>query len=325
MIKNLSSLWRNEPEGRVFISYRREDTQWFAGRLADSLSSYFGDKRVFRDVDGIKGGADFGDVIRGTLKQTDATIILIGEKWLSVENDQGESRLNQPDDWVAQEVVTALDAGIPVYPVLVGNTPMPRSSELPESLQPLLSFNAISISDNRWENDVKRLAKIIGLDIPSETERKLSGLNLLVSLSLALTLLICFVAMFYNMACHIRIKISETAGAISQAGALCSAYALPEFNSSLEHWPFDLRISAIPMIAIPCCSALLFVFAKQIDHTQRRWFLAAAWAGALGTIMAFIALWPVPEPYESLAMLLAATIIILAMFVFMCLSGFRPK
>ena len=318
MIKNISSLWHKEAEGRVFISYRREDTQWFAGRLADSLSSYFGDKRVFRDVDGIEGGADFSDVIRGTLKQTDATIILIGEKWLSVENDQGESRLHEPDDWVAQEVATALDAGIPVYPVLVGNTPMPRASELPERLHPLLRFNAISISDNRWNNDVNRLAKIIGLDIPSETEQKLSGLNVLVSLSLAFALLICFIALFYNLSCHIR-------SSISQAGALCSSYALPDFSPTLEHWPIDLRITAIPFITIPCCSALLFVFARQIEQTQRKWFLAAAWVGALGSIMAFIALWPVPVPYEPLAMLLAATMIILAMFVFLCLSGYRPR
>lgn len=318
MIKRISSPWRKKSTGRVFISYRREDTQWFAGRLADSLSNYFGDKRVFRDVDGIEGGADFGDVIHGTLKQTDATIILIGDEWLNIANEQGESRLSQPDDWVATEVVTALDAGIPVYPVLVGDTPMPRESELPERLRPLVRFNAISISDKRWENDVNRLAKIIGLDIPSETERKLSGLNMLISLSLVLSLLICIFTMFYNLACHIHININ---GGVEQ----CFTYTLPAFNSALEHWPLDLRLAAIPMIAIPCCSALLFVFAKQIDHTHRSWFLAAAWVGALGTIMAFIALAPIPVAYESLAMLLAAIIIILTMLGFMCLSGFRPK
>lgn len=318
MINNLSSLWQNKTQSRVFISYRREDTQWFAGRLADSLSRYFGDKRVFRDVDGIEGGADFGEVIRGTLKQSDATIILIGDKWLSTTNDTGERRLDQADDWVAQEVVAALDAGIPVYPVLVDDTPMPRSSELPERLQPILRFNAISISDNRWQSDVSRLAKIIGLDIPSETERKLSGLNLLISLSLAVTLLICCIALFRNLMCHIHIKIG-------QSSWLCSAYTPPEFSETLEHWPFDLRFAAVPFIAIPCCSALLFVFAKLVDKSRRSWFLAAGWVGALGTIIAFIALSPVDEPYESLAMLFAAVVIILTMFVLMGLSGFRPR
>ena len=52
---------------RIFISYRRDDSQWVAGRLADSLAAYFGDDRVFRDIDGIVAGERFADVIDNTL------------------------------------------------------------------------------------------------------------------------------------------------------------------------------------------------------------------------------------------------------------------
>jgi len=36
----------------VFISYRREDSQPYAGRLSDLLKTHLGDSVVFMDVDG---------------------------------------------------------------------------------------------------------------------------------------------------------------------------------------------------------------------------------------------------------------------------------
>lgn len=181
--------WRRSPAGRVFISYRRSDTQWFAGRLADTLCQYFGDERVFRDIEDIKAGADFGEVIHGNLAQTDAAVVLIGDKWLDASDEQGNRRLDAPDDWVRNEIESALAAQIPVYPVLVEGTTMPRVGELPERLQPLLRFNAVSLSDACWNADVTRLARIISLDIPSQNERKLLRLSLLISIALTLSLL----------------------------------------------------------------------------------------------------------------------------------------
>jgi hypothetical protein len=45
--------------GRIFLSYRREDTRHMAGRLADHLNFRFGPGTVFMDVDAIEPGADF--------------------------------------------------------------------------------------------------------------------------------------------------------------------------------------------------------------------------------------------------------------------------
>ena len=47
----------------VFISYRREDSAAYAGRLFDILSAEFGADNTFMDVDDIKGGDDFPTVI----------------------------------------------------------------------------------------------------------------------------------------------------------------------------------------------------------------------------------------------------------------------
>ena len=45
--------------GRVFISYRRQDTAWPARQLYDVLVAELGADRVFKDVDDIEPGDDF--------------------------------------------------------------------------------------------------------------------------------------------------------------------------------------------------------------------------------------------------------------------------
>jgi hypothetical protein len=49
--------------GRIFLSYRREDTRHVVGRIGDRLTDHFGDERVFVDVDTIEPGQDFAKAI----------------------------------------------------------------------------------------------------------------------------------------------------------------------------------------------------------------------------------------------------------------------
>jgi hypothetical protein len=45
--------------GRIFVSYRREETAYPAGWLFDRLSEHFGGGQIFKDVDSIELGDDF--------------------------------------------------------------------------------------------------------------------------------------------------------------------------------------------------------------------------------------------------------------------------
>ena len=45
--------------GRIFMSYRREDTAMAAGWLYDRLRERFGASQIFKDVDTIRPGEDF--------------------------------------------------------------------------------------------------------------------------------------------------------------------------------------------------------------------------------------------------------------------------
>lgn len=50
-------------EPRVFISYRRQDSSGATGRIYDRLVTHFGSSAVFRDLEGIRPGQDFAQVI----------------------------------------------------------------------------------------------------------------------------------------------------------------------------------------------------------------------------------------------------------------------
>ena len=48
---------------KIFISYRRSDTQMAAGRLHDALEERFGRTSVFRDKEAIRPGYDWVEEI----------------------------------------------------------------------------------------------------------------------------------------------------------------------------------------------------------------------------------------------------------------------
>jgi len=140
----------------IFISYRRDDSRGFAGRLADALDAAFGADKVFRDIDDIRPGEDFVGAISGQLAAVDVLLALIGPDWLAAEQN-GRRRLDDPADFVRIEIERALAAGKPVWPVLVGGAQMPTTEQLPESLRPLARHQAIVLSDAGWKDDVARL------------------------------------------------------------------------------------------------------------------------------------------------------------------------
>jgi hypothetical protein len=51
--------------GQIFISYRREDAAYPAGRLRDLLSARFRQSQIFMDVD-MAPGTDFVEAIQKT-------------------------------------------------------------------------------------------------------------------------------------------------------------------------------------------------------------------------------------------------------------------
>lgn len=147
----------------IFIGYRRDDTADVAGRVYDALVARFGEERVFKDVDNIPVGADFGEYIKGILPRCRVALILIGPNWLSSADAAGKRRLDDEHDWVRVEAETALNAGdIQVVPVLVNGAEMPHAEALPPGMRALVRRNAAVIRrDPDFRDDIERLANAL--------------------------------------------------------------------------------------------------------------------------------------------------------------------
>jgi hypothetical protein len=144
---------------RIFISYRRDDSRGYAGRLQGDLSRRYSDEHVFRDVE-IPPGADFGEYITGLVDKCNVVLAIIGPGWLDARDREGERRIDKPDDWVRLEIERALARdGVEVIPVLVDGARLPPREELPESLLALRRRNAFELSDRRWDYDVAQLGQ----------------------------------------------------------------------------------------------------------------------------------------------------------------------
>lgn len=134
---------------KVFISYRRSESMKDSARIADELSNHLPAANVFKDIHAISKGDEFRALIQKALGTTDAVLVLIGPKWLSLRLGSGTRRLEAPDDYVHLEVRLALERGKAclVIPVLLDNASLPGESELPDALRPLAHLETAVVRD----------------------------------------------------------------------------------------------------------------------------------------------------------------------------------
>jgi hypothetical protein len=145
----------------VFISYRREDSSGYAGRLCDQLTARFGADRVFMDVQDIHPGENFVTSIENRISTCACVVAVIGPHWL----ESIQSRAQSGDDFVRLELAAALKRQVTVIPVLVGRARMPEAKDLPTELAELSLHNAIEIRDERFADDVAELEKALAPQI----------------------------------------------------------------------------------------------------------------------------------------------------------------
>lgn len=109
------------------------------------------------DVDTIQPGENFVDAIETAVSSCDVLIALIGSKWLSITDDDGNRRLDNPHDFVRVEITAALKRGIRVIPVLLAGTMMPKAQDLPVELQLLTELNALEIRHGSFDAGIEKL------------------------------------------------------------------------------------------------------------------------------------------------------------------------
>ena len=66
---------------KIFVSYRRDDSEIWATKLAESLACEFPSGQVFRDLAAIAPGADFAATLQEALAQSVAKLgVLIKDR-----------------------------------------------------------------------------------------------------------------------------------------------------------------------------------------------------------------------------------------------------
>jgi TolB-like protein len=156
---------------RIFVSYRRDDSAAIVGRIYDRLVGHYGAASVFLDIDSIPAGLDFRERVKDTIRQSDIVLVVIGPGWLGARAHR-RFRISEKDDPVRVEVETALDAKIPIVPVLVDSSIMPEPNELPDRLKAIHFLNAERIDIHRdFHNHVDRLIRSLDKIVQSSRGR----------------------------------------------------------------------------------------------------------------------------------------------------------
>jgi hypothetical protein len=165
-----------EVEPVFFISYRREEAIWPAQSLKDGLKKRFGTESVFMDLQSIYPGQHWAVRIRQAIASCNIELVLIGRRWLGAEDEKGDRRIDNPDDWVRREVAEALQApDVSVVPILLDGAEMPKVDQLPQELSELPARNAFPLSAARWEDELDELVEALRTGRLQDARRSPAG------------------------------------------------------------------------------------------------------------------------------------------------------
>lgn len=145
---------------KIFLNYRRADTQGYAHAIYNSLIQAFEEDQVFMDVNTLVPGIDAVKSLEDAVEECDILLAVIGNQWEHIRDKNGHRRLDKPDDFVRIEIAHALKRGIAVIPVLVNDAQMPSPDNLPEDLKLLTRWQAHKIGDH-FNLDVSHLVEAI--------------------------------------------------------------------------------------------------------------------------------------------------------------------
>ena len=141
---------------KIFISYRRDDTQYVTDSIYDHMIRHFGEDNIFLDVENIPFGINFRKYLAQQVAFNDVVLVIIGPDWARIMQERAE----QDNDFVRIEIESALQQEKLVIPVLVKDAQMPNFSDLPDSLSELQWLNLAPIRRKPdLDEDCKRLAE----------------------------------------------------------------------------------------------------------------------------------------------------------------------
>jgi hypothetical protein len=141
---------------RIFICYRRNDTQAISKRVYDSLTLLYDNNEIFFDEKTIIPSQDFKKKITESLAGCDVVAVMIGKNWHY--DDAGNDYFSNDDDYVNFELSTALRLQRKMVLIITGGASQPNESTLPSLLKDLAKIHtAILRDDDNFNNDFKKI------------------------------------------------------------------------------------------------------------------------------------------------------------------------
>lgn len=156
-----SELLGGAPLGGVFINYRGADSELAAALIDKELAARFGDGSVFLDCRSIPAGTDFQQELLGRLRCSSVLLVVIGPRWLTLTDEAGRRRIDDPKDWIRREIVTAFASDLHVIPVLTDQARLPTEAELPEDIAGLARRQYVPLRRRYSRVDLAYLAERI--------------------------------------------------------------------------------------------------------------------------------------------------------------------
>ena len=276
----------------VFISYRRDDTAGHSGRLYDHLQRAFGADGVFMDLDNIGRGDTFAETLNAKLRESDVLIAVVGRRWLTLTDAAGQRRLDNPDDWVREEIRTALGAGHLVIPLRVDGAAIPVSTDLPEDIRGLMARQWAEVRDGTpFDNDVEDLTR----DIRRRRARGTWGEWLRTHrLPAAAVLVMALAAGGYSAFAYARANrvpvplvsgqsLERATEALAAVGLRAGDISRRQTNEQADGWVLEQAASPHTLVSKGTAVALVVAAPRAVDLTK---YVTVRDVGDSGTVAA---------------------------------------
>ncbi|ANW19529.1 toll/interleukin-1 receptor domain-containing protein [Streptomyces clavuligerus] len=150
----------------VFVNYRTGDEEATATLIEHELSRRFGSDRVFRASKSIPPGQRYPQELLTAVRRSSAVLVVIGERWAEAKSRNGGRALDDPEDWIRREILTALESSALIIPVLVGRATRLDSEALPPELADLADYQYCRFSHRNSRSDLTRLANDLADLVP---------------------------------------------------------------------------------------------------------------------------------------------------------------
>ncbi|CAG7823163.1 unnamed protein product [Allacma fusca] len=146
----------------VFISYRRSNGSQLASLLKVHLT--LRGFTVFIDVERLEAGKFDNNLLQSIRQARHFLLVLTPNALDRCVND------NECKDWVHKEIVAALESQCNIIPIMDSSFNWPESENLPEDMQPVLSFNGVKWIHDYQDACVEKLERFLkGESVPRET------------------------------------------------------------------------------------------------------------------------------------------------------------